>query len=108
MPRKTDTTPINDPFLDRRTKLLPCQKEMVKWWYQNGESITAISKRFKVNKRLIQFVLFPERQVKNLSDREKRGGWKQYYKKEKGTESTRDHRNYKAKEIKGFLTINQK
>lgn len=76
---------------------------MVKWWYEHGESITSIAKRFNVNKRSIQFLLFPERKNKNLKDREKRGGWKQYYSKEKHRGDIKDHRNYKSKEIKNFL-----
>lgn len=80
MPRATDSRPFNSPFLDRRCKLLPCQKEMVKYWYETGTGINALARMFKVNKRLIQFILFPERKQKNLEDRRARGGWEQYYK----------------------------
>lgn len=96
MPRKTDTEAINDVFIDRRTKMLPCQKERAKQIYEAGEmSITAIAKMFHVNKRTIQFLLFPERQKKNVKDRELRGGWKQYYDKDIHADSMKDHRNYK-------------
>ena len=101
MPYKTDKKAIKDPFLDRRRKLLPCQKEMVVYWYKvQGASINSIAKMFKVNKRLIQFILFPERHKKNLSDRQDRGGWQQYYDKEKHAEYTADHRQYKHKILK--------
>lgn len=95
MPRKTDITPINNKFLDRRTRLLDCQKEMVKYWYDRGISIRAISRMFKVDKRTIQFLLFPERLKKNIQDRKERGGWKQYYNKTEHAQAIKEHRNYK-------------
>lgn len=100
MPRKTDIQPLNSPFLDRRTKLLPCQKEMVVYWYNTGTGINALARMFKVNKRLIQFILFPERKVKNLQDRQDRGGWEQYYNKEDNTKAIKEHRDYKKKVLK--------
>lgn len=100
MSRKTDITPLNDPFLKRSVKLLPCQKEMIKYWYEMGSSINGLARMFKVNKRTIQFILFPERLKKNKIDREARGGWKQYYNKEEHKESIKDHRNYKKQVLK--------
>lgn len=55
---------------------------------------------FKVNKRLIHFILFPERKQKNIEDRKARGGWEQYYNCSENTEAIREHRNYKAKVFK--------
>jgi len=83
---------------DRRVKLLMCQKLAIIKMYQSGiYSITGLSKMWKVNKRLIQFIIFPERKEKNIKDREKRGGSKQYYDKDYNTKTTRIHRNYKRK-----------
>jgi hypothetical protein len=104
MPRKTDLLALNDPFFKRSVKLLPCQKEMVKHWYDKGTSIIQIAKDFKVSKRLIQFVLFPERYKKNLENRRDRGGSMVYYIKEKHTKAIKEHRDYK-KEL--FKTIPQ-
>jgi len=95
MPSRTDTIPINNPFLDRRTKLLPCQKEMVKFHYERGISINQLARDFKVNKRSIQFILFPERLAKNKELREDRGGWKIYYDKDSNTLAQLEHRHYK-------------
>lgn len=50
---------------------------------------------FKVNKRLIQFILFPERLKKNLQDRKDRGGSSIYYDKQYHTEKIKAHRDYK-------------
>lgn len=101
MPWKTDKEYLKDPFLDRRTRLLPCQKEMVVYWYKvMGASIHSIAKMFKVNKRLIQFVLFPERQKRNVELRQDRGGTMIYYDKQYNNEKQLEHRKYKHKVLK--------
>lgn len=89
--------------MDRRTKLLPCQKEMVHYWYAKGHSINGIARMFHVNKRAIQFLLFPERLRKNLSDRQDRGGSMTYYKKDYNTEAIKEHRKYKAVVLKPIV-----
>lgn len=97
MPAIVDKITLADPFLKRNCKLLPCQREMVAFWYARGTSIHSIAKRFKVSRRLIQFVLFPDRQVVDLENRRKRGGSKIYYNKVEHTAAMADHRNYKKK-----------
>lgn len=95
MPYKTDKMKLGNPFLSRRVKMLPCQKEMAKWWHEKGMGIRAISRMFKVDKRTIQFLLFPERHLKNIADRKANGGSKIYYDKNYHNEKMRDHRAYK-------------
>ena len=95
MPARVDPMRVNSPILDRRVKMLPCQKEQAVRMHQSGMSITSIGKWYQVNKRSIQFLLFPERHAKNLLDRAKRGGSKQYYNKEQHRQSMADHRQYK-------------
>jgi predicted DNA-binding protein YlxM (UPF0122 family) len=107
MPRKTDLLALNDPFFKKSVKLLPCQKEMVKHWYDKGISITKIAKDFKVSKRLIQFILFPERHTKNLQDRKERGGTMIYYDKEKHTKAIREHREYKKQVLNDTTRSNK-
>lgn len=99
MPFKTEKVRFDCPFLDRRCKLLPCQKEMIHYWYKEGFSIAVISRMFHVNKRLIQFELFPERKIKNIQDRKDRGA--DYYKGgEEWNKTIREHRGYKNKLLK--------
>ena len=95
MPSKIDNIRISDPFLKRSAKLLPCQKEMMHYWYSVGASINSIARMFKVNKRLVQFELFPERHKRNLELRREKGGSMVYYKKEKHTLAMRKNRQYK-------------
>jgi hypothetical protein len=100
MPSKTDSIALGDKFLKRNVKLLDCQKEMIKHWYSLGHSINALARMFKVNKRTIQFILFPERLERNKKLREQRGGTKIYYDKDKHREATKEHRNYKKQVLK--------
>lgn len=101
MPYRTDKIKFDCPFLDRRVKLIPCQIEMVHFWYQRGESINGIARMFNVDKRLIQFELFLERKDRNVKLRADRGGSKIYYKGgEEWNETMREHRRYKHKLLK--------
>lgn len=95
MPSRVDPIRIANPLIDRRVKMLPCQKEQAMRMYEMGVSITTIGKWFRVSKRTIQFLVFPERQAKNLADRAERGGSKQYYNKEQHRQSMAGHRQYK-------------
>jgi hypothetical protein len=104
MPLKIDKVPIQSHFLKRSAKLLPCQKEMVLYWHNRGISINKLAKMFHVSKRLIQFVLFPERAKKNIELRQDRGGSAIYYKKDKHTDAIREHRAYKKHLFKNTIT----
>jgi len=100
MPYRTDTIALVSPFVKRSVKLLPCQKEMMHWWYKQGMSIRAITRMFHCSRRSVQFILFPERKAKDLQNRADRGGTKIYYKKEKHREYMKSHRKHKHKVLK--------
>jgi transposase len=106
MPFKTDSIYINCPFLDRRTKLLPCQKEMVAHYSNLGYSQRKLAKMFNVSKRLIQFVIAPEKLAKNKDLRKDRGGSVIYYKKDNHNKSIREHRRYKYDTLKNTINNN--
>lgn len=62
---------------DRRIKLSDIDKQNIIKLYETGlYSITGLSKTYNVNKRVIQFLLFPERLQRNKELREIRGGSK--------------------------------
>lgn len=89
------------PELDRRVKLLDSDKTEIKRLYEEGATIRGLTRQYKVSRRLIQFIIFPERQKKNLSDRKIRGGSKQYYKGGKEwSETMKEHRRYKHETLK--------
>lgn len=82
---------------NRRVKLLPKDKEKIKQLYADGTSINGIARAFSVSKRLIQFVLFPDRAEKSKQLRKIRGGSKIYYDRERNRMAQLDTRKYKQK-----------
>ena len=101
MPAKVDPLRIDNPFMDKRVKLLPCQKEAVIYWSQEkGLSQRKLAKMFKVSRRTIQFVLDDEKLKENLKRREERGGTKIYYDKDKHREAMQKHREHKKDILK--------
>lgn len=104
MPYKTDKMKLDSPFLDRRVKLLPCQREMVIFWTERGLSQRKIAKMFNVSRRLITFIQDPRKKEKDLQNRAERGGSKVYYKGgQEWAETQKNHRQYKYKVLKDTL-----
>jgi len=95
MPRKTDGMKIGDSFFKRSSKLLPCQKEMVVYWHDRGHSTRKLASMFNVSRRLIQFIIDPEKHKANLERRRETGGSSQYYDREYHTKKIKEHRDYK-------------
>lgn len=81
---------------DRRIKLTQEQKDMICTEYAEGNiSQRELARQYNVSSRLISFILFPERLQENLKRRQERGGWRQYYDKEKRRLTMREYREYK-------------
>ena len=99
MPYKCETEHyiISGTVNDKRIKLTNEDKEQIKKLYTEGESIRSIARIYPVDRRMIQFIIFPERLVENKKRREERGGWKQYYNRESNTNSIRKTRQHKQK-----------
>lgn len=97
MPYKSDKQSLNDPFFKRSAKLIPCQKEMVVYWHERGASSRAIAKMFNVSRRLIQFIIDPQKHKENLQRRQERGGSSVYHNKDKHNVAMKKHRKYKHK-----------
>lgn len=96
MSNKLEKARIGKKF-DRRIKIPKQKHKEIITLHAKGMAIRAISRKYSVNKRLIQFILFPERQIKNYQNRLERGGSKQYYNKDKWKLTMREHRHYKRK-----------
>jgi len=93
MPYKSEKIKIAGGKYDRRIKLTHEDKEDIK--ELTGMSIRGIARLYGVDKRLIQFILFPERYEKNKRLRKERGGSKIYYDSVKHTNAIRKHRRHK-------------
>lgn len=96
MPYKSNNVPINNEAYDRRVKLTNEDKNNIIAEYKEGNiSIRGLAKKYGVDKRLIQFTLFPERKQhakKLFAERQKDG---RYYDKEKHNEYMKKHRKHK-------------
>lgn len=79
MPYRTERLRLNSPFLDKRVKLLPCQREMVLYWTDRGLSQRKLAALFKVSRRLITFIQDPKKKERDLENRAARGGSATYY-----------------------------
>ena len=81
---------------DRRIKIRKSEYNTIKRKHIKGMAIRAIAREYGVDKRLIQFILFPERKALNIQQRTERGGSKIYYNRDKWRLTMREHRRYKA------------
>lgn len=83
--------------LDRRVKLSDEQRDEIKHKYELGfYSQRALAKEYNVSRRLISFILFPEKEERNrqqLKERKADGRYK--YSKEQWATVVREHRRYK-------------
>jgi len=96
MPYKSEKIKIANTKNDRRIKLTDDDKELIKWLREEEKiSYQKLANQFGVSKRTIQFICDPKKLEENKKRRAERGGWKQYYDKEKNTEVQREHRQYK-------------
>ena len=104
MPYKFDTDKKKIPRdKDRRVKLSEEDRQEIKRLYPYL-SQRNLAKMFNVSRRLIIFIGCPEKHELNLKQREERGGWKQYYNKEKWAKQMKKHRRYKrGLELRGLL-----
>lgn len=76
------------PEDDKRRKLSAADRLEIQRLHESGTvSIRGLAKQFNVSKRLIQFILFPERQHKVDS--------KKYYDREKNAEYKRRNRKHR-------------
>ena len=70
MPYSTEHIALQNPFIDKRSKLLPCQKERIFAMYHETDdwSLNGLAKRFGVSKRTIHFIVKPETLEKAKAD----------------------------------------
>jgi transposase len=105
MPYKSEKIVLPSKMMDKRVKLLPCQKEMISYWTERGLSQRQLAKMFNVSRRLITFIQDPSKRERNLERRKESGGSKQYYDKEKHNQYMKDHRKSKHERMKPILSL---
>lgn len=105
MPSKFEKIPINNKEHDKRVKLTDEDRKNIREEYAGGGiSQNGLAKKYGVSKRLIQFIINPEKAAiakQQYAERRKDG---RYYDKDKHKEHMKKHRDYK-KELheKGLL-----
>lgn len=96
MPRKSDTTPINNPKLDKRVKLTDEDKNNIAEEYATGDtSLNKLAAKYGVSKRTIHFIVSPEKKERakqQFKERQKDG---RYYDKDKHKGYMKVHRDHK-------------
>ena len=95
MPYKHENKTIPSEY-DKRRKLTERQKKMIRLEYDlTLISQRELAKKYNVSRKLIQFILDPEKlkRSKELYKERRKDG--RYYKKELHTKQMRDHRRYK-------------
>ena len=81
---------------DKRVKLTDQDRiEIVDLYTYGYMSQRELARAYSVSRRLIVFVIYPERQRANYAARVANGGSKQFYNREKNTIAMKTHRNHK-------------
>ena len=102
MPYKSEKIRIQGTKYDRRRKLTEDDKiNIIK--FSAEVSIHGLARMYNVDRRTIQFILYPERHKHSLELREARGGWKLYHDPDAQRKSVKEHRAYKHKLYKEGL-----
>jgi len=81
---------------DRRVKIPKSEHDRIKQRYKDGESLRVLGRAYGVDKRLIQFILYPERLIQARKNRD----WRLYHNRENLTKLTRELRQRKARIFK--------
>jgi transposase-like protein len=102
MPYLSEKAKLTSKY-DHRRKLSEQDKEDIIHLHARGQSIHSLARDYRVSRRTVQFIIYPERMTENLRLRLERGGSTVYYNREKQTKSVREHRRYKQKLYKEGL-----
>lgn len=86
--------------LDRRVKLTEADKVTIRKLYREGYSIRALARHMpKISRRMIQFILFPERYKHNAELFKARRKDGRYYDRKKNTQAIKSLRRYKTDKL---------
>jgi ribosome-binding protein aMBF1 (putative translation factor) len=106
MPYKSEKIKIEGTTLDRRRKLTEDQKEYIRWLREEeGLSQRKLAAMFGVSRRLITFILDPEKEKRSKErGKQLRKEGRYRYTKEQWADVMKEHRHYKEKLHKdGFI-----
>lgn len=78
MPFDTDTKSLPHWWLDKRSKLLPCQREQIVNMFYRGATYAQLANQYNVSKRTICNILNPKTQEAENNRRRKNKSWEKY------------------------------
>jgi hypothetical protein len=90
MPQKF--LPYKNKLNDGRVRILPSQYPKIRSFYKQVKSQRVTASYFGVSRRLITFILYPERLKKLQADRKKAKVHLKYYDRAKHTQAVRKYR----------------
>lgn len=91
---------------DRRIRLSDEDKEEIRYKHKNGQSITSLAKDYGVNKRAVQFVIYPERyEHAKMLARKRRSDGRYKTTKEQHRAMMADHRRHKREVLKALKKL---
>lgn len=92
------------PKLDGRRKLPASKHKTIRRLYASGKwSQRELARKYNVSRRLITFILYPERELKQKQAVKRERRWLRYYDREKHTESIRNLRQKKRELLQAKL-----
>ena len=95
MPHKHEKEGKRIPrIMKRSVKLSEDQRLEIK---ENKDNLSgrALARKYGVSRRLISFILYPEKLAENLQRRKENGGSMRYYDRERHRETMKVHRQHK-------------
>jgi hypothetical protein len=92
MPYKSEKLRLPEQY-DKRVKIPKSEHDTIRKLFTDSMAIRAIARKYGVDKRTIQFILFPER----IEAMRKNRDWRDYSNRKKLTEATRGLRRRKHK-----------
>lgn len=107
MPATVDKYRIgrHEPGIDNRVVLTDTDRIEIMVMREKGSSLNVIAKAFGVSRRIVQFILSPEKLEQNLLRREERGGSSKYYDKDKQREYMRTYRQHKREMLDNKIAL---
>lgn len=104
MPYTFDRIPINNKKHDRRVKLSDQDREEIRELYAKGDiSQQALADKYNVSKRLVHFIIHPEKEVAARKQFKARQKDRRYYDKDKQRMYMKKHREHKKELYKKNL-----
>lgn len=102
---KLRVTNGSDEKLDRRIKLTSAEKQTIREQYFRMKecerpTMTSLAKEYGVDRRTIQFILYPEREVRQRELARERRKDGRYYDKERHRKYMQNYRDYKRALVK--------